>query len=143
MAVATAHLILYDGVCGLCNRLIGFVLPRDRQGVFRYAAIQSPTGRRILESFGRDPDLLDTIFVVTNYEAETPALHSKSGAALFIAGALGWPWKLATVLRALPRPVLDWGYDRVAKSRYKIFGHTDTCMLPAPAFRSRFLDTGI
>src|SRR5262245_61109679 len=115
MAGAATHLILYDGVCGLCNRVIGFVLPRDARGLFRYAAIQSATGRRLLTSFGRDPNRLDTFFVITNYEDATPTLRSKADAALFIAGVLDWPWKLATLLRVLPRPILDWGYDRIAK----------------------------
>ena len=140
--MATTHLILYDGVCGLCNRVINFVLPRDRQGSFRFAAIQSPTGRRFLESYGRNPDALDTIFVVTNWESKTPTLLTKAAAALFIAAGLGWPWKLAGILRFLPMALLDWGYDRVAKSRYKIFGRYDSCLLPTPAFRSRFVDTG-
>jgi len=136
----TSHLILYDGVCGLCSRVTLFILPRDRRGIFRFAAIQSATGRRILESFGRNPDDLDTFFVVPSYDSEPPLLLERASAALFVAGQLGWPWKLARFLRILPQGVLDWGYNRIATSRYKIFGRYETCMIPSPAFRDRFVD---
>ena len=140
MEATTTHLILYDGVCGLCSRVTLFILPRDSRGIFRFAAIQSATGRRTLESFGRNPDDLDTFFVVPSYESETPALLDRADAALFVASHLNWPWRLVRFLRFLPHGLLDWGYGRIAKSRYKIFGRYETCMIPSPAFRDRFVD---
>jgi predicted DCC family thiol-disulfide oxidoreductase YuxK len=133
------HLILYDGVCGLCTRSVSFVLPRDRRHAFDYAALQSATGRRLVKSFGRDPGALNSFFVVTNYRT-TPALLDKSAAALFVARALGLPWRAAGVFRLLPRSWLDWAYDVVARHRYQVFGRRDTCMLPTPDQRARFID---
>lgn len=136
------HLILYDGICGLCDRLCRFVLARDRRAVFRFAALQSATGRRMLDSHGGDPLHLDTFYVVLRYESQQPELLAKSRAALFVMGRLSWPWKLMLTLRLLPLRLLDWGYDRIARRRYKLFGRYDTCRMPSPEFRDRFLDTG-
>jgi len=72
------HLVLYDGVCGLCNRLNGFLLPRDRDGVFAFASLQSATGRSLLSQFGKDAAGLSTFYVVTNYRSDSTALLSKS-----------------------------------------------------------------
>ena len=134
------HLILYDGVCYLCDRSIRFTLPRDPQGLFCFASIQSATGKRILEEFGKNPDDLDTMYVIQNYESEIRSLLMKSRAGLFVLHALGWPWRLTAVLGILPTTVLDWGYDLIAKYRYRIFGRHDSCLMPGPEYRKRFLD---
>lgn len=136
------HLILYDGICGICDRLCRFVLSHDRRSAFRFAALQSLTGRRILESYGRSPGNLDTFYVVSSYESEKSALLAKSRAALFVLGRLGWPWKLMLIFRLLPFRLLDWSYDRLARRRYKLFGRYDACRVPSPEYRDRFLDTG-
>src|SRR6266850_2726215 len=87
------HLLLYDGVCGLCNRLNNFVLPRDSRGIFDFASLQSAVGRSALKRFGRDPEELSTFYLVTNYRSESPALLSKAGAALFVMKKLRAPWR--------------------------------------------------
>ena len=133
------HLVLYDGVCGLCQGVCQFIVARDRDGVFDFASLQSGTGRAWLARFGRNPDSLDSFCVSTDYRT-TPALHDKSRAALAVAGRLGPPWRWLVVCRVLPRAISDWVYDIVARYRYRWFGRTDTCLLPAPDVRQRFLD---
>jgi predicted DCC family thiol-disulfide oxidoreductase YuxK len=135
-----SHLILYDGVCGLCNRMNAFVLKHDKRGVFRFASIQSSKGQLLLRQFGRNPDDLDTFFVLTNYRSEAPALMQKARAGMFVLKALGAPWRWAAVIGFLPVRLLDFGYDCIASNRYRIFGKLDQCALPAAEHRERFVD---
>jgi len=134
------HLILYDGVCGLCNRLNNFVLPRDREGRFHFASLQSALGRSILERHGRDPGDLTTFYVVADYRSSSSTLRSRSDAALFLMRNLGRPWRWFAAFRILPRPLCDRIYDLVARNRYRLFGRVDTCPAPSPEYRSRFVD---
>ena len=134
------HLLLYDGVCGLCDRFVRFVLARDRRGRFRFAAMQSPVGRRLLLAHGGDPERLETVYVVVDYASETPRILNRSAAALFVFDQLGLPWRLVTVLRRAPAAWLDWLYDRVAAHRYRVFGRHAACPVPSPEHRDRFLD---
>jgi predicted DCC family thiol-disulfide oxidoreductase YuxK len=134
------HLILYDGVCGLCNRLNQFVLRRDRRGTFDFASLQSGTGRTVLRRFGRDPQDLNTFYVVTNYRSESPALLSKSRASLFLMKELGGPWRWFELLGVLPTALLDRGYDLVARNRYRFFGRYESCLMPGAEHRTRFID---
>ncbi|SRR5260370_33594846 len=144
-------IILYDGVCGLCNRLNQFVLRRDPDAIFRFASLQSPFAARILTRHGGDLQDLDTVYVVVNHDLtkhdvtkETHAderLLSRSDAVLFVLKQLGGIWKLLGLfLQVLPRPVRDAAYCLVARNRYRIFGRFETCMLPSPEYRDRFLD---
>ena len=134
------HLLLYDGVCGLCDRFVRFVLAHDHGRRFRFAALQSPIGRRLVSTLGRDPDRLETVHVVVAYRSGTGPVLSRSAAALFVLGELGWPWRLATILRRAPAAPLDWLYDRVAAHRYRVFGRHAACPAPDPTYRDRFLD---
>lgn len=141
-STAGEHLILYDGVCGLCSRVIQMVAPRDRDGVFHYAPLQSAHAQALLRRHGRDPSDLDTFYVVTGHRSPAPALLARSDAALFIARTLGGSWRWAGALaRLLPRRVRDWGYDRLAAHRYRLFGRSDRCLLPAPEYRRRLVDS--
>lgn len=133
------HLILYDGVCGLCNRLTAFTLPRDPAGVFHFAPLQSEFSRSMLLHFGRDPDILDTFYVVSDYQTNAPRLWSKARAGLFVARQLGGIWKLAAIFGAFPDFVLDRVYDLIARHRYRIFGRYDTCLVPKPEYKARFV----
>lgn len=135
------HLLLYDGVCGLCNRLLVFLLAHDHRGVFAFAPLQSGIGRATVERFGGDPDELTSFRVVANYRANHARMLSRSAAALFVAGQLGWPWKSAALMRVLPAAVLDPIYDVIARTRYGVFGRLERCVLPTPEFRNRFIDT--
>ena len=134
------HLLLYDGVCGLCDRFVRFVLAYDRRRRFRFAALQSSVGRDLVAAFGRDPDRLDTVHVVVDYRSPARRVLNRSAAALFVLDELGWPWRLATALGWAPTYLLDWLYDRVAARRYRLFGRHAACPAPDPEHRDRFLD---
>ena len=135
-----APIILYDGVCGLCHRLNRFVLARDQAGRFRFAALQSALAGEILARHCRDPRDLDTLYLVLGHGGPDERLLRKSDAALRILRELGGAWRAASLLRVVPRPLRDLAYDLVARSRYRLFGRYDTCPLPDPRHRARFLD---
>jgi predicted DCC family thiol-disulfide oxidoreductase YuxK len=139
-AAAEAPIVLYDGVCGLCDRLNRFLLARDRAGRFRFAALQGAVAGEILARHGRDPRDLDTLYVVLGHGRPDERLLRKSDAALWILGQLGGAWRAVGALRVVPRGVRDLGYDLVARTRYRLFGRYDTCPLPDPRHRARFLD---
>jgi predicted DCC family thiol-disulfide oxidoreductase YuxK len=134
------HLFLYDGVCGLCNRVNQFVLGRDAGARFDFASLQSPTGRAILTKLGRNPDALDTFYVVKDYRTAAPELLSKARGGLFVLETIGGIWRAAAAARILPAPLLDFLYDLVARYRYRLFGRFDSCPLPTPENRRRFID---
>ena len=132
--------MLYDGVCGLCSRLLQFLLEHDHRAVFTFAPLQSTTGKAIVESFGGNPNELTSFYVVANYRANHAQMFRRSTAALFVAGELGWPWKGAVLMRVLPTAILDRIYDVVARTRYRLFGRLEHCLTPRPESRSRFID---
>jgi predicted DCC family thiol-disulfide oxidoreductase YuxK len=127
-------LVLFDGVCGLCNRFVDFVLPRDRAGRLRFAPLQSPLGRELLAAAGLDPDALDSVVLVRGGR-----VYRESAAPLRVLGELGLPWSLLAAALAIPAPLRDAVYRFVAARRYAWFGRRDTCRLPSPEERARFL----
>ena len=135
-----AHLVLYDGVCGLCNRLLQFLLVHDRRGVFCFAALQSRTGQSVVADWGGDPEDLTSFYVLADFRTPHARALTKSDAAVFVAGELGWPWKALWMAGALPRGLRNRVYDMIARSRYRIFGRFDECLLPRPEFWSRFIE---
>ena len=134
------HLLLYDGVCGLCDHLVQFVLAHDRRGVFDFAPLQSATGRATVARDGGDPEAPTSFYVVRDYRSPEARSLVKGRAALFVADALGWPWKVAGIFGVLPTAVLNLGYDIVARYRYRVFGRFEQCALPRPEQRTRFVD---
>jgi predicted DCC family thiol-disulfide oxidoreductase YuxK len=134
------HLVLYDGVCGLCNRVVQFLLRHDRRRVFRYASLQGAVGQSFVKQSGRDPAELTSFYVMANYRAPIARAFTRSDAVLFVAGQLDWPWKAALLMRGLPKAIRDFAYDVVSRSRYRVFGRYDHCVMPSPGSRSRFLD---
>jgi predicted DCC family thiol-disulfide oxidoreductase YuxK len=140
-------IILYDGGCGLCNRLNQFVMRRDGDDIFRFASLQSPLAARILARHGADPRDLDTVYVVLNPDLIKEAqpderLLPRSEAVIFVLKHLGGIWKvLGSFFELLPRLLRDWGYRVVARNRYRIFGRFETCMLPSVRDRSKFIDS--
>ena len=140
MAADAGPILLYDGVCGLCNRSVQFVLKRDRLGIFRFAPLQGTYAADVLTRHGRDPARLDTVIVVLDPGQPTERLLSKARAALFVLKTLGGVWGATRVFGLLPDVLLNAGYDLVARSRYRLFGKLDACRLPDPATRARFLD---
>ena len=136
MTVETAGPILFfDGVCGLCDHFVQFVLRRDRAARFRFAALQSAIAGETLARFGRSAADLDTIYVLTG----DGRLLRKARAIFFVLRQLGLPWSLVAIFGVLPTFVVDWFYDRVARRRYRIWGRRDACRLPSADERARFL----
>jgi predicted DCC family thiol-disulfide oxidoreductase YuxK len=134
-------ILLYDGVCGLCNRFVQFVLKRDRRDRFRFAALQSDFARKILERHGIHALDLDTVYLVTSYDEPGESLLNRSDAAIAVLSQVGGFWGLqAGFLRLLPRAVRDWYYNQIARNRYRVFGKYDACPIPDPKDRHKFLD---
>ena len=132
-------ILLYDGICGLCNRVVQFVLKHDVAAHFRFASLQGDYARQILKRHALDPEELDTVYVIESPDAKP---KSRSDAVISILRALGGFWRAAaTALSILPRPVRDWGYNIVARNRYRIFGKYERCVLPEKKYENRFLDT--
>ena len=131
--------ILYDGVCGLCNRLVQFILKRDKRDRFRFASLQSDLANKLLQRHDRDPHDLDTVYVVVDYTQPTEHLLARSDAILFLLKELGGIWRLAALGKILPLTMRDGIYKLVAQNRYRVFGKYDACMLPEPKHRAKFL----
>jgi predicted DCC family thiol-disulfide oxidoreductase YuxK len=126
---------LFDGVCHVCSGSVRFVLPRDRNGAFRFASLQSPVADRLLGACGRAPGTLDSLVLI-----DEGRCYERSEAALRIAARLAFPWRLAAALRIVPRSIRDGVYSWFAARRYRWFGRKETCDLPPPEWRQRFLE---
>ena len=126
-------LILFDGVCIFCSRWVRFVIDHDPERRFRFVTIQSDAGRELAARFGIEPEAPQTNAVISGGR-----IFFKSDAALTVLGLLPSTRPLA-ILRAVPRWLRDPAYDLIARNRYRIFGRTDVCMVPAPADRDRFI----
>jgi predicted DCC family thiol-disulfide oxidoreductase YuxK len=132
--------LLYDGVCGLCNRLVQFILRRDRNAIFRFASLQSPLAARILARHGASSSDLDTVFVVVNHELPDEYLLASSDAVIFILEQLKVSRPFSAAVQLLPKFFRNAAYNAVARHRYKIFGRSEVCVLPRDQDRPRFLD---
>lgn len=128
-------LIVFDGVCVLCSGFFRFMLARDRSQRFRFATAQSPLGQAMYRDLGLPTDDFDTNLVIVDGR-----IHQRLDAFAVAMSALGWPWRALAVARAIPEPLKSWAYYRIARNRYKIFGRTETCLIPTADLRSRFLD---
>ena len=141
MMAGANPIILYDGVCGLCNRLVQFLLKHDKDGRLRFASLQSDFAEKVLGRHGLNPKDLDTVHVVVNYDQPGERVLQRSDAVLRAGRELGGFWGASSsVARVVPRALRDLVYRFVATNRYRVFGKYDTCMLPDPSQRSRFLD---
>jgi predicted DCC family thiol-disulfide oxidoreductase YuxK len=127
-------IVLFDGVCNLCNGSVQLILLHDPAGRFRFASLQSPVGQELQTRLGIDPKALDSILVV-----EGEHWYRESDAALRIARGMSGPWKMLWALRVIPRPLRDGLYRLIARNRYRWFGKQETCWLPTPELRERFL----
>jgi len=138
-AIQGRALLLYDGVCALCNGVVKFLLKHDRLDRFRYAPLQSSLGREVLARFDIH-SFPDGVMLLTG--ALTPAehLYRRSDAVAAALQLLRPPWRwMGKALRLVPLPLRDWGYGIVARLRYRLFGRYDTCPLPPPEQRNRLL----
>lgn len=128
-------IILFDGVCNLCNNAIQFIIKRDRKDVFRYAALQSELGQQLTKERGIDTQLVDSMILLE----PGVAYFVKSDAALEISKEFGGLWGLLQVFSWLPASLRNPIYDLVARNRYKWFGKKDQCMIPTPELQAKFL----
>jgi len=137
---ASNPIVLYDGVCGLCNRAVQFLLKRDRHDRLRFASLQSEFAAQLLQRHGFDNKDLDTVYVVLNQGEAGEALLAKGDAFLVFARELGGLWNVARLGRIIPRSIRNWLYDSVARHRYQVFGKYDACMLPDPRYKHKFIE---
>ncbi|MDQ2974345.1 MAG: DCC1-like thiol-disulfide oxidoreductase family protein [Acidobacteriota bacterium] len=133
-------IVLYDGVCGLCNRLTQFTLKHDTHDRFLFASLQSDLAARLLKRHGADANDLDTVYVAIDYEQPGERLLARSDAIIYIGTQLGGIWSLAKAGRLLPKVIRDALYKIVARNRYRVFGKYESCLLPEPKNRKKFLD---
>lgn len=127
--------ILFDGVCNLCNGAVNFIIKRDKNDVFRYASLQSEIGKQLAVERGVDTSKLDTILLI-----EQQTYYHKSTAALQIAKQLSGGYPLLSVFLIFPKLLRDWVYDIISKNRYKWFGKRDNCVIPTPELKALFID---
>lgn len=134
---STIHhpVLLFDGVCNLCNAAVQWVLKRDRRAVFRFAALQSETGQRLLREANLPPAQLDTV-VLADADGR---IFTRSDAALEIVRRLGGGWRLLYGFKIVPRFLRDAMYNWVARNRFRWFGRREECLLPRPEWRARFV----
>lgn len=125
--------ILFDGVCNLCSSSVQFIIQRDPGKVFKFASLQSETGKRYKELFNI-PASTDSIVLIKDDK-----VYMESTAALLIASRLKWPWKWFRVFLVIPKPIRDKVYKWIAANRYKWFGRKESCMLPSKEDRDRFI----
>lgn len=135
---SAAPVLLYDGVCGVCNRSVRTILRFDPTGPLRFAALQSVFAKAIIE---RHPDIadVDSVVFVDHPGQPSERVAVRSEAVLRVVDYLGGPWRVFKVARGIPAPLRDWLYDRFAAIRYRAFGKYDSCPLPAPEVRARFV----
>jgi predicted DCC family thiol-disulfide oxidoreductase YuxK len=128
-------IILFDGVCNLCDSAVQFIIKYDKNDVFRFVALQSELGQEILKHIGINPKNIDSIIL---YEPGV-AYYYKSSAAIQIAKNLGGIWHFATVFKIIPAGISNQLYDYIAKNRYKWYGKKESCMIPTEELKSKFL----
>ncbi|CCQ91239.1 conserved hypothetical protein [Nitrospina gracilis 3/211] len=126
-------IIFFDGMCGLCNGFVDFLIRADKAKVFRFSPLQGETARRVLGTAGEHP--MDSVVLV-----EGDRVFVKSTAALRIFRRLGGVWSLLWIFRWVPVPIRDGMYGWIAKNRYRLFGKKETCRIPSPEEHERFLD---
>lgn len=126
--------LLFDGVCNLCNGSVQFIIKHDKKALFRFASLQSTVGGYYLKQYGLPPEQRDTVVLIYNNIA-----YTQSDAVLQIAYLLGGWWQYARYLRFLPLAWRNWAYCVVAKNRYRWFGEKAQCMIPNPDIKERFI----
>ena len=131
----TKHkVILFDGVCNLCNSSVTLVIKNDKEGLFRFASLQSEIGAALIAKFDVDTSKTDSILLI-----DQDKIYAKSTAALKIAKELSGAYPLLYGFMIIPNFIRNWVYDFIAKHRYKWFGKTDICMIPTPELKNKFL----
>ena len=127
-------IVLFDGVCHLCDGAVRFIIKRERTSELKFAPLQSDSGKSLLEKYGYPSDYLDGLILIENNRA-----HDRSSACLRIAGKLNFPWRLLFPLLIIPKPLRDFIYGIIASVRYRWFGKKESCSLPQGEDQARFL----
>jgi predicted DCC family thiol-disulfide oxidoreductase YuxK len=127
-------IVLFDGVCNLCNASVNFAIDRDPRGRIAFASLQSPAGQELLAEHHLSTSNFDTMVLITGGRA-----YTRSSAALRLLGKLRMPWPLLTPLLVIPPPLRNLVYSCIAHNRYRWFGRSDACRVPTPELQSRFL----
>lgn len=151
---STPKIVLFDGVCVLCNYWAQFIIKHDTQKTLKLASVQSPVGQEILKYYGMPTTTFDTLLYVEGLELEdlqtgnmgvenkgkrNNHLFIKTAAIFKILSQLGIPWRLFTFLKIIPTALSDRAYNIIARNRYKLFGKKEHCILPTPDHESRYL----
>jgi predicted DCC family thiol-disulfide oxidoreductase YuxK len=129
------NVILFDGVCNLCNHTVQFILKRDYQDQFKFASLQSDFGQQLLKDQGLNQTDFNSFIYLRSGE-----LKQKSDAALFVVKDLKNMWQLLYVFILVPKPIRDFVYSFIAKNRYKVFGKRDSCMIPEKPYQNKFIE---
>ena len=135
MSSETNYIILFDGVCNLCNSSVQFILKRDRKKLFHFGSLQGKAGQEYLRRFNLPTDNFNSFMLVENGK-----LYTRSTGALRMLKHLGGGWSLLYAFIIIPRFIRDAVYNWIAKNRYKWFGKQEACWLPTPELKERFLD---
>jgi predicted DCC family thiol-disulfide oxidoreductase YuxK len=127
--------LLFDGVCNLCNSSVQFILEHEKNEQLNFAAIQSEAGDRLLKSCNFDPNQTDSVILIKDNK-----VYTASDAVLTLTQFLKFPFSLGKLLLVVPNPIRDFFYKKIARNRYKWFGKRESCMIPTPQLRKRFLE---
>lgn len=129
------QLILFDGVCNLCNASVQYIIRHDKKDVFMFTALQSDTGLALIKKFNIDTTKTDSILLYS----EEKGVSYKSTAALKIASKLGFPQNMLAIFLIIPAFIRNRVYDYIARNRYKWYGKKEACMIPTEELKSKFL----
>ncbi|SHH49864.1 thiol-disulfide oxidoreductase DCC family protein [Flavobacterium defluvii] len=128
-------IILFDGACNLCNGAVHFIIKHDKKDVFRFVALQSDLGKEICNYIGVDQTKIDSIILFNS----GVAYYYKSSAVIEIASDLGGIYSLLSIFKIFPEKLRNYVYDYIAKNRYKWYGKKESCMIPTPELKAKFL----
>ncbi|MCE2612220.1 DUF393 domain-containing protein [Flavobacteriaceae bacterium D16] len=135
--MSTEHqIVLFDGVCNLCNRAIQFIIKRDKADRYRFAPLQSDLGKKLTTERNIDTRKIDSIILIEPGKA----YYIKAPAALRIGKKFGGLWGLLAIFEWVPPVISNWVYDLLARNRYRWFGRKEQCMIPSPELKQKFLD---
>ncbi len=130
------HIIFFDGVCNLCNSTVQFVIEHDKKNLFKFASLQSPFGQKFLKGYNLPISHFNSFIYYRNGK-----VYTQSSAALYVARDLGGIWSLAFAFIIVPKFIRDAVYNLIAKNRYKWFGKKESCMIPTPDLKNKFIVT--
>jgi len=133
------NIVFYDGVCKFCNGLVQMLIKADKIDGYRFIALQSKYAESFLAKYNKDPKLVDTVYLIKNYDTENEKLFEESDAALNILSGLGGFWSIFRIGYILPKFFRDFLYKFQAKYRYKIFGKYEACRMPEKSQMHKFL----